>query len=368
MLANLDEGLIRLALKRNLLLREVAERLLAEVERSEVSAAHLLETRAHLDPAVIDELLETQRRQSIPVRFDGYRIAGLLGRGGTAVVLRGERESDGLAVAIKLISPRVESQPTAAARFQRETRSAVKVEHPHVVRCFGAGTVNGRPYLVLELMDGGDVRALLRNARGPLPERRALSIALHCCRGLGEIARQGMMHRDLKPANIFLDRFGNAKIADLGLAKSRDLADQLTLVGMCVGTPIYMSPEQVAGRPDVDIRTDIYALGATLYHMATGVMPFGGPTPEAIMRDVALVEPKAATVVNPRLNPAIEAVIVKAMAKDRRRRYQTPEQFATDLEAILAGRQPAATAVILAEDGHAAPLRRAWWRRWLRLG
>lgn len=331
-LDNVDEGLTALAVRRRLLTPASASQALAD--RGHRSVAVALVEDGYLTVDQVRTLREEQRANSIPISLDGYRITAHLGNGGMSVVFKATETATGREVALKLLSPRVDGRQSAP-RFMRETRAVSAVHHPNVIRCFGHGMVNGRPYQVLEYMAGGDVQALLRRCGGRLPEKRALAIARDCAEGLAAIHAAGLLHRDVKPSNIFLDGAGLAKLADLGLARAVESDEQLTLPGHRVGTPTYMSPEQASGRPDVDARTDLYGLGATLYHMVTGRPPFSGGSVREVVLQVLHDNPEDPRRLCSELRPSTCQIIAMALAKRREDRYEDASRLCADLESAL---------------------------------
>lgn len=330
-LDNVDEGLVALAVRRGLLTSTSASQSLAD--RRNRSVAVVLVEDGYLTVEQVRGLRDEQKSNSIPVEIAGYRITAHLGNGGMSVVFKATQPATGREVAVKLMSPRSEGR-ISTSRFMRETRAVMAVHHANVIRCFDHGMVNGRPYQVLEFMAGGDVKALLARSGGRLAEGRALAIVRQCAEGLVAIHAAGLMHRDVKPSNIFLDGGGVAKLADLGLARALETDEQLTQPGHRVGTPTYMSPEQATG-DSVDARTDVYGLGATLYHLVTGRPPFSGRNVRDVITQVLRDQPMDARSLRPDLSPATGAIIAMAMARRREDRYDDAQGLCADLEAVL---------------------------------
>lgn len=330
-LDNVDEGLVALAVRRGLLTSTSASQSLAD-RRSRSVAVALVED-GYLTVEQVRGLRDEQKANSIPVEIAGYRITSHLGNGGMSVVFKATQPATGREVAVKLMSPRSEGR-ISTSRFMRETRAVMAVHHPNVIRCFDHGLVNGRPYQVLEFMAGGDVKALLARCGGRLAEGRALAIVRQCAEGLVAIHVAGLMHRDVKPSNIFLDGGGVAKLADLGLARALETDEQLTQPGHRVGTPTYMSPEQATGG-SVDARTDVYGLGATLYHLVTGRPPFTGKNVREVITQVLRDRPVDARSLRPDLSPATGAIIAMAMARRCEDRYDDAHGLYADLETAL---------------------------------
>jgi serine/threonine protein kinase/uncharacterized protein (DUF342 family) len=266
-----------------------------------------------------------------------YQIIAELGKGGMATVYRALQPALHREVALKVISPAFSHDPTFADRFVREARAGAMVNHPHVVTCYDAGQHRGQFYMALELVTGGDLIKLLEHHRGQLDERLALQLVKDAASGLGAIEAAGLIHRDIKPANIFLSDKGQAKLADLGLVCFNTGDDRMTKPGTIMGTPAYIAPEQARGEADMDIRVDIYSLGATLYHLVTGQPPFVSESPITTLVK-AINEP----VPDPRqfrtnLSQPVVDIIAHATAKERDKRYQSAKQFEDDLACALAG-------------------------------
>ncbi|MBX3471043.1 MAG: serine/threonine protein kinase, partial [Planctomycetes bacterium] len=284
-----------------------------------------------------------------------FELLEPLGQGGMGMVFRARQRSLQRDVAIKVLSPEFAATRQAAERFAREARAAAAVNHPHVIGMIAAGRdeASGRLYMAMELVRGGDAERLAEQAGGRLPERRALELIRDCARGLVAIERAGLVHRDIKPANMFVTEDGAAKLADLGLARSQDGDDRVTQSGLVVGTPAYMPPEQAEGAQDLDVRADIYALGASLYRLLTGHKPFEGPNAMAVLSKVVRGAPPDPRSHVPSLSPAVVALVLKAMARERADRHPDAAALLADLERVLqAGR------VTLAPPARASSARR----------
>jgi len=278
--------------------------------------------------------------QDMPSEVDGYQLMRLVGRGGMAVVFEARDVSLGKAVAIKVLLPEFSSSESYLARFQREARIAAKLTHPNTVQVFGAGEVEGLHYLVMEYVEGATVSGIIRDG-GKLPERKALEIVIGLCGALEEAAALGIVHRDIKPANILISKWNIAKLADFGIAKEfsdiHDARIQRSLTMGVVGTPTYMSPEQARGMRHLDLRSDMYSLGATFYHMVVGDLPFSANTPQETMVQVVSNAPRPPKAACPELSEATAAIICKMMAKDVENRYQDFSELRADLMAAIEG-------------------------------
>ena len=285
-------------------------------------------------------------------RLGRYEILNELGRGGTSIVYQARDTATNRPVAIKLLSPHLPMQADVLLRFEREIKLAVLLEHAHIVPILDVGLEGDQPYIVLRLLTGGSLADRIR--QGPIPLPDALPILRQVASALDEAHRLQIIHRDIKPSNILFDRLGAAYLADFGIAKALDAVAPLTISGI-VGTPAYMSPEQLSGLP-LDERTDQYGLGIVAFFMLTGRLPFEGTTAHIITQH--LLEPlPAAHRYNPLLPAAIQAVLERATAKVAARRYASAGEFITALTgAAASGPVPDdATPVLDATDLVPAP-------------
>ncbi len=267
----------------------------------------------------------------VPEEFAGYRRIRQLGIGGMGEVHLAHHQRLNRHVALKLLRPNVSGDAEFNARFLRESKAMAAVSHPNVVAIHDAGEIDGFLFMAIEYVDGTDVAKLLKT-RGLLDEATALRIMIGCCRGLEAIAAAGLVHRDIKPANIFLDRQGEPKIGDLGLARHVDGEDRMTMTGSAWGTPAYMPPEQLRGVADIDIRCDLYALGATMFTVLTGSEPFTGATAFVITTRILTEAAPDPRMLNRTVSPAVAAIIRACLEKDRDKRYLTPTALRVDLE------------------------------------
>jgi len=268
----------------------------------------------------------------------GYELIRELGAGGMGVVYLARDHTTEQLVAMKFLQ-RPGSQ-TAFDRFLVELRALAALNHPHIIRVLGHDFLRADPYFVTEYAPGGSLSAKLE-AGGPLDPAEAARLVAAAARAVHAAHAARVIHRDLKPSNILLAADGSPRVSDFGLAKRTDRDDQLTASGP-LGTPAYMAPEQAGPRDrPADARTDVYGLGATLYHLVAGWPPFSGPHEEVIRR--VLKEPPAPPRDVRRAVPVeLEAIILKCLEKDPDRRYQTAEELADDLDRFLAGGIPEA--------------------------
>ncbi len=268
----------------------------------------------------------------------GYTLQAKIGQGGMGTVYKARQHSVNRAVAVKVLSSGLSQDKSYVTRFFKEAQSAAHLGHRNVISVIDSGQADGLCYFVMEYVVGRTCREIV-DAQGPFDQKRALSVALQMAEALDHIGKHRLVHRDVKPENIILTEEGTVKLCDFGLAKSTGPAEQsLTLTGSPIGTPYYMSPEQVRGEKDVDIRSDLYALGTTLYFMVTGRHPFVGTSAAETMSMHLHDPPSNPRVLVPQVGDDFALVILKLMAKDRAERYQTSGELLEDFRALEAGR------------------------------
>jgi eukaryotic-like serine/threonine-protein kinase len=279
-----------------------------------------------------------------PAQIGRYRILGELGRGAMGVVYRAKDPALDRVVALKtiILSDDADGRKEYEKRFALEARAAGKLNHPNIVTTFDFGEEGDLAYLAMELLEGTDLRTRLK--KGALPVAEAVDIAVQVADGLGFAHERGIVHRDIKPGNIMLLERGGAKIMDFGIARMRS-DDFKTSTGMVVGTPRFMSPEQITGQ-SVDQRSDLFSLGAVLYEMLTGEMLFAGEDSAQIAHNVTMLEPEPPSRRNPEVPSLLDFVVARALKKDAAVRYQDAYELAADLRTCLAelqGRVPTET-------------------------
>jgi len=257
-----------------------------------------------------------------------YEVIEELGRGGMGKVYKVFDKKINEVLALKLIKPEISFNTKAVERFKNELKFARKISHRHVCRLYDLGESGLTFYITMEYVEGEDLKHFIRRA-GHINTAKALSIAKQVGEGLAEAHRLGIVHRDLKPQNIMIDREGNARIMDFGLARFVE-AEGVTGSGVMLGTPEYMSPEQVELK-EVDARSDIYSLGVIFYEMVTGSVPFSGETPLSVAIKHKTEKPPDSRALNPLVPETVSLMISKCLEKDRLRRFQSADELLSDL-------------------------------------
>jgi predicted Ser/Thr protein kinase len=266
----------------------------------------------------------------LPERFGAYRVESLIGAGGMGIVYRAVDEALQRPVAVKTLLPALAADPEFVARFKREAQSAAALNHPNITQIYAIGQEGAVPFFAMELIHGRSLEALLKET-GPLDPATATAHILQAARGLRHAARKSLIHRDIKPSNLMLTSDGVVKITDFGLAKTARSSSGLTATGEVLGSPGYISPEQAQGA-DLDARSDIYSLGASLYQLVTGRLPFDAPTAVAMIVK-HLNEPlRSPRLVNPAVPYPLAAAIQKMMAKRPQERFQDYDTLIRELE------------------------------------
>jgi serine/threonine-protein kinase len=281
--------------------------------------------------------LEGRVQPKQPANIGGFEIISRLGRGGMGAVYKARQVSMDRLVALKVLPPALAKDQNFLERFFREARAVARLNHPNIVQGIDVGSADKYYYFAMEYVEGETVQGLIVRD-GPMPEKKALEIVLQIAHALHHAHRHNMVHRDVKPDNIIVTPSGVAKLCDLGLAKSMAGDSAMTQTGLAVGTPHYISPEQARGDQDVDIRADIYSLGATLYHMVIGRTPFSGSSAAVVMTkhlNEAVPDPRT---IRPELSAGLVRLLAKMMAKERSDRHQSPEALIGDISLALAGK------------------------------
>jgi hypothetical protein len=262
-----------------------------------------------------------------------YRLEARIGTGGMSSVYRAIDETLERPVAIKLMNREIASDSDQLERFRREARAVAQLSHPHIVGVIDYGEDQGRPYIVLEYVEGETLKERIRR-NGELDVSEAVAYAIEIARALGAAHARHIVHRDVKPQNVLIDEEGSAKVTDFGIARSLD-DDGLTADGRVLGTTDYVSPEQALGH-DVTGQSDLYSLGIVLFEMLTGSVPFRGENQVAVAMKHVREELPDVQALRPEVSASLAAVIDRATAKDLHERYRSDEELIADLEDVLA--------------------------------
>jgi serine/threonine-protein kinase len=285
--------------------------------------------------------------ESVRTLAGRYEIGKLLGRGGMAEVHEGLDTRLNRRVAIKLLRPSLATDPAFRTRFRQEAQAAARMAHPTIVRVFDAGeeTVRGPdghdvqlPFIVMERIEGTLLSDLIQN--GPVPADEAARITTGILTALEYSHRAGVVHRDIKPGNVMITPNGQVKVMDFGIARAiSESSANVAQTSAVLGTASYFSPEQARGE-SVDARTDLYSSGVVLYELLTGRAPFRGDSPVAVAYQHVSELPTPPNAINPSVSPAMSAVVMHALAKDRFERFQSAAEFKADLEVAVGGKVP----------------------------
>ncbi|MCS6867011.1 MAG: protein kinase [Gemmataceae bacterium] len=290
---------------------------------------------------------------TIPAQLGNYDILSKIAEGGMGAVYRARNRSTGEIVAVKVIAPATAKNPILLQRFEREFLAAKVLDHPNVVKALDYCGTPPHPFLVMEYVDGESIGQHIEKY-GPYPEAEAIRLITQVCDGLQRAHKQGLVHRDVKPDNILVTRDGVAKLTDMGLVKEVDGDLNLTRTGRGLGTPHYMAPEQFRNAKSVDVRGDIYSLGATLYAMVTGVVPFDNSSPLDCWMKKIRNEFAAPKELNPKISDRVDWAIRRAMSAEPSQRPSSCREFVEDLTGQSRHAPPAASAA-------AAPAADVWY-------
>lgn len=296
------------------------------------------------------DLRKHEAHRSMPSQIGDYELIGEIARGGMGVVYKARQQSLGRTVAVKMILDSALVSDQQIKRFRGEAEAAARLDHSGIVPVYEVGEADGRHFFSMALLEGGSLQSLV--ARGPLAPQAAAEMVAQIATAVDYAHQQGVVHRDLKPQNILLDKQGQPKVTDFGLARRLDSVDGLTRSGDVVGTPGYMSPEQALGRvKEVGPLADVYSLGAILYCLLTGHPPFQAATLAETLRQISEQEPVSPRLVNPSTPRDLETICLKAMQKDKARRYGSAQALADDLRRNLRGETILARPISIWEKG-----------------
>jgi hypothetical protein len=296
-------------------------------------------------------MTETPATQPLPEKISRYEIRGEIGRGGMAAVYLAYDPNFGREVAIKVLPRELLHDPSFRTRFKREARTIAALEHPAIVPVYDFGEQDGQPFLVMRYMSGGSLTSRIR--AGPVPPAEAAKILTRIGAALDAAHAKGVVHRDLKPANILFDQYGDAYLGDFGIAQLSGTSGTLT-GPMVLGTPAYMSPEQIRGDKKVDGRSDIYALGIVVFEMLTGKAPFEADSPVKMMMMHLSTPPPRVPETAARLPPGSSSVIERALAKEPEQRYQRAADFSNAFLDLTTGERRALVGAIAASIDRSA--------------
>ncbi|MEV1117410.1 Stk1 family PASTA domain-containing Ser/Thr kinase [Actinosynnema sp. NPDC049800] len=282
-----------------------------------------------------------------------YELGETLGYGGMSEVHKGRDVRLGRDVAIKVLRADLARDTQFQERFRREAQNSAALNHPAIVAVYDTGETQTEygplPYIVMEFVDGRTLRDIVKT-QGPLSGKRAMEVMADVSAALDFSHRHGIVHRDVKPANVMITRAGAVKVMDFGIARAvHDGQAAVTQTAAVIGTAQYLSPEQARGEA-VDGRSDVYASGCVLFELLTGEPPFTGDSPVAVAYQHVREDPKPPSALNPKVTPALDAIVLKAMAKGPANRYQSAAEMRADLVRVLSGQRPSAPAVMTAED------------------
>lgn len=321
-------ALLALLVHRGLLSADAAQRALAAPD----PGAFLVQN-GFATPQTWREWVETEA--GTRPRLSRYELGGLLGEGGQARVFAATDRTDGRALALKILKPELVRDPIARERFVLESRLLIDLQSPHVVRGYRVAREGEVYFCAMERIDGECLKDRIER-EGPLDEEEALDVVRQIASALATLHDRGLVHRDVKPANVMLDKAGRAVLIDLGFAVPRG---ESSAADTTVGTVHYIAPEQARGAGDLDVRADIYALGATLYHLVTGSLPFTGQDNDEVLAKQVLESLSGERIRQLGLSPQLHWFIEKMMAKEKEFRFQDPRHLAREIESWLARRR-----------------------------
>jgi len=309
-------------------------------DRNQRSLAELLVDNEYVTKRQMTRLREVVQAERSGQKIPGFKVIDKLGAGAMATVFKAKQLSLDRLVAIKVLPRKFSSNPQFIERFYAEGRAAAQLNHPNIVQAYDVGKAGDYHFFVMEYVEGATVYdQIVKNRR--YTEAEAIEITIQIAEALLHAHDKGIVHRDVKPKNVMLTKNGAVKLADMGLARAiSDKEAAEAEQGKAFGTPYYISPEQIRGEIHIGPQADIYSLGATLYHMVCGTVPFDGKNPSAVMHKHLKSDLVPPDHVNPKLSAGISEVIELMMAKDARKRYQNCRDLLGDLQAVKNKKSP----------------------------
>jgi serine/threonine protein kinase len=262
-----------------------------------------------------------------------YQIIAQLGHGGMATVYKAYHPRLDRYVAVKVVHPMFTQDESFLARFEREAQIAARLDHPHIVPIYDFAEYQGQPYLVMKFIEGTTLKSVLADRALPLAD--ILKLMPPIADALDYAHRQGVLHRDIKPSNIIIDTAGVPYLTDFGLARMVKSGESSLSHDLLLGTPHYISPEQAQGRADITARADQYSLGVVLYELITGQVPFSADTPLAVVHSHIHTPPPPPSAINPAIPPAVDAVLMRALAKDPEARFESASAMVSAFSAAV---------------------------------
>lgn len=327
---------------------ELADQTLDSIIATNLQRSNHAEDRAQasIDTSRMGHARDTKHESAatsgdLPLEFGRYRILRELGSGAMGKVYLAHDVQLDRQVAIKTPSFQGDKDEELISRFYREARAAAKIQHRNICPVYDVGKIEGRHFISMAFVKGRSLSEYIKPGNLPAP-RTSANLVHRLASALAEAHRHNVIHRDLKPANIMIDQKREPVVMDFGLARQTDTESQMTQSGMILGTPAYMSPEQLSGQPgDVGTAADIYALGVILYELLTGTLPFRGAIAQVVYQ-IVHEEPVAPTKIRAEIDPALEAICARMMAKSRDERFKSMDEVAVALKGFLKGRKPGA--------------------------
>jgi serine/threonine-protein kinase len=308
-----------------------------------------------LSDEAIDIICRSLEEEISKNPIEGYEIIAPLGRGAMALVFQARQVNLDRRVALKVLDPKLWFDNDFVQRFVVEAKAAAKLNHPNIVQAYDVGTSRGYHYFAMEYVEGVTLSQFMERTGGKIPEDMALEAVRQVAKALEHAEEAQLVHRDIKPGNIMISRVGVVKLCDLGLAKRLDVSEGVDEAGVILGTPHYISPEQIDGQEGLDTRADIYSLGATLYHLLVGRPPYVGRSPEEVcLKHLSdpVPDPRRR---NPQLSPSIVPLVQRMLAKSKEARYRCCADLIDAIEELRAGWPPCGTRELAARLRHLFP-------------